>query len=126
MISDISLAVIPRSLQLLAMVSSICLLMVILYLVRKERLKEGYSIIWLGVAATLVFFSFRASWLDWLAHSAGITYTPAAFFLIIVAGLLLLCLHFSLLLCRYDARIRALAQEHALLKEELQRPTLKK
>jgi hypothetical protein len=116
----------PIRLQVIAIAISLLLLLLIIYLVRRERLKEGYSIAWLIVAIAMVIFSLHADLLDWFSKTLGISYAPAALLLISVLGLFLLSINFSLLFCRYDRRIRNLAQEHALLKEELMRDRLKK
>lgn len=113
--------VIEPRLQLLAVVSSGLLLIIIIQLVRKERLKEGYSIWWLVVSVVMLIFSLRANLLQRVAEIFGVSYAPAVLFLIIIGGLLLLSLHYSLLFCRYDKRIRTLAQEHAMLKQEVKK-----
>ena len=113
--------VVPPRLQALAIAVSILLLVGIIQLIRKERLKEGYSIWWLAVAGVMLVFSVWADLLQGFAELVGVSYAPAALFLIIVGGLILLSLHFSLLLCRYDRRIRTLAQEHAMLKLEIEK-----
>lgn len=113
--------VVPPRLQALAIAVSIMLLVGIIQLIRKERLKEGYSIWWLAVAGVMLVFSVWADLLQGFAELVGVSYAPAALFLIIVGGLILLSLHFSLLLCRYDRRIRTLAQEHAMLKLEMEK-----
>lgn len=112
---------VPPDLQIFSIIVSSLLLLVILNLVRSERLKEGYAIVWLLVAAFMVVFSLFAGLLDRFARIVGISYAPAALFLILVGGLFMLSFHFSLLLCRYDTRIRHLAQEHAMLKEVVER-----
>lgn len=110
----------PR-LQALAVIFSLALLVIIIQLVRKERLKEGYSLVWIAVALIMFVFSLYTPMLRDFAGLVGISYTPAGLILIILGGLLLLSLHFSLLFCRFDKRIRRLAQEHAILKEQLLR-----
>lgn len=119
--TDITSGNIPTRLQILAIFGSLFLLISIIQLVRRERLKEGYSIIWLVVASFMVAFSLHAGLLQWFSSLVGISYAPAALFLIALTGLVLLSLHFSLLICRFDKRIRRLAQEHAIMKQELLR-----
>lgn len=119
--NDLFSGVIEPRLQILAIVSSVVLLVTIIQLVRGERLKEGYSIWWLIVAVLMLLFSLKANLLQYVAVLVGVSYAPAVLFLIIIGGLLLLSLHYSLLFCRYDRRIRTLAQEHAMLKEEVEK-----
>ena len=106
-------------LQSLSVFGSIILLLVIIYLIRRGRLKEGYSLIWFGVSAAMVILSIFEGLLNSIARLVGISYAPAVLFLIMVIGLFILAIHFSLLFTRYDRRIRAIAQEYAILKSTL-------
>lgn len=122
MIRDLILSgSVPARTQLIAIIASILLFLFIIHLIRSGRLKEGYSLIWFFIALGTVLLSLFSELLDMLAHFIGIVYVPAVLFLVLLAGLYVLGIHFSLLLHRYDRRIRALAQEHAILKEELTR-----
>ncbi len=110
---------IPVRIQLIAIGSSVLLFWGIIDLIRHNRLKEGYSIIWFLISISVVIFSIFAAVLSWFARLVGISYAPAALFLLLMGGLFLLSLHFSVLVTRYDRRIKELAQEQAILKAEL-------
>jgi len=111
---------IPARLQYIAVILSVSILLFILTLIRQGKLKEGYSLIWFLIALATVIFSLFARILDSFADVVGIDYAPAALFLILVGGLFLLAIHSSMLFTAYDKRIRELAQDHAILKEEVQ------
>lgn len=119
MISDILSGTIPPRIQILALVASAALLANIINLIRREKLKEGYSIIWFFVGLAMVLFSALAGLLDLFASAVGIAYSPAALFLIVTLGLILLSVHFSVLISKHDRQVRELAQETALLKSEI-------
>lgn len=110
---------IPPRIQYIAIGASFGLLFIIIWFIRKGRLKEGYSIIWFLISLGVVVFAFFTGILDLLARLVGISYAPAAILLLLLAGLFLLSLHFSVLVSRYDKRIRTLAQEHAILKADV-------
>ena len=110
----------PARLQYIAVILSVSILLFILTLIRQGKLKEGYSLIWFLIALATVIFSLFARILDSFADVVGIDYAPAALFLILVGGLFLLAIHSSMLFTAYDKRIRELAQDHAILKEEVQ------
>jgi hypothetical protein len=59
--------------------------------------------------------------LDWLANTIGIYYPPSALFLIAIVFVLLLLLHTSTVLTRLTQENKQIAQEVALLKEEVRR-----
>jgi hypothetical protein len=65
----------------------------------------------------MIIFSVLARLLDVFSRAIGIAYAPAALFFILIAGLIVLSIHFSVLLSKYDRRIKELAQEHALLRQ---------
>lgn len=114
---------IPTRVQALAIGSAFVLLLFIIGLIRGGRLKEGYALVWITIPIITLAFAFFSQLLSGLSAAIGIVYPPAAFFLLSMGGLYLLGIHFSLLLHRYDQRIRRLSQEHAILKEELSRQT---
>ena len=112
---------IPPRIQYIAIATSLLLFAGIIYLIRKGRLKEGYSILWFFIALVIVLFSLFTGLLDMLARFTGISYAPAVLFLLLVGGLFLLSLHFSVLATRHDKKLRELAQEHAILKANIER-----
>lgn len=119
MVSVIFTGIIPPRIQAIALGGSLLVLFLILVLIRGGRLKEGYALVWLSIPIITFVFALFPELLQLLAHLFGVAYAPAAFLLVLVSGLYLLNIHFSLLLHRYDKRIRSLAQEHAILKEEM-------
>ena len=105
--------------QVLAVAASVVLLGVVVRLIRTGQLKPGYSIGWFAVGTGMVLFSLFSPLLSVFASLLGISYAPAAFLLVLVAGLFGMALHYSVMVSSHDKKIRALAQEHALLKAEL-------
>lgn len=118
-LSDLLVGTVPSRIQILALVGSLVMVGIVVHLIRQEKLKEGYSIIWFLVGLTMVLFASVTKLLDILASSIGISYSPAALFLILTGGLFILALHFSVLISKHDRQIRALAQENALLRNRL-------
>lgn len=112
---------IPVKIQAIAIGGGAVMLLFIIELIRGGRLKEGYALLWISISAATLAFALFPQLLAALARVFGVVYAPSAFLLVLVSGLYLLGIHFSLLLHRYDQRIRKLAQEHAILKEELNR-----
>jgi hypothetical protein len=104
--------------QVLAVISSLALLAVVVRLIRGGQLKPGYSIGWFAVGAGMVLFSLFSPLLSVFASLLGISYAPAAFLLVLVAGLFFMALHYSVMVSAHDKKIRELAQEHALLRAD--------
>lgn len=105
--------------QWVSILGSAGLLAVVFELVRSRRLQEEYSILWLFTGAVLLLLSCWRGLLDRMAFVVGIHYPPSALFLVGLAFLLLILLHFSVILSSLSERTKKLAQEIALLREEL-------
>ncbi|MNR80350.1 hypothetical protein D3C72_110720 [compost metagenome] len=107
--------------QILSIIGSILLLAFILELLRKRKLREEYSLLWLGGGVLFLVLSLWRDLLTQLSFALGIAYPPAALFLVLIMGAYLMLLHFSLVFSAMSEKTKAMAQEIALLKLELER-----
>jgi hypothetical protein len=88
----------------------------VLELVRRRKLREDYSLLWLVTFGVLVFFAvFPNSLLDGLADMMGIFYPPAALFVVGFGLMLIVLLQFSLVITRLAQQNKQSAQRLALL-----------
>lgn len=106
--------------QILAILGSVCLIIFILNLVRKKRLREEFSILWLMTAFIFLFISIFRPILDKFSYFLGIGYPPAALFLILILGLMMVCIHFSVAISELKETNKKLLQELGLLRAELE------
>ncbi|MFH1681438.1 MAG: DUF2304 domain-containing protein [Candidatus Eisenbacteria bacterium] len=106
--------------QTVSVLGSLLLLLIILEFVRKGRLAEEFSLLWILTAAVLFVLSLWRGVLDLLAGAIGIYYPPSALFLVGFGFVLLLILHFSVVVSRLSRENRELAQQIALLRRELE------
>jgi hypothetical protein len=107
--------------QIISVIGSVALLAFIIQLLRQRRLREEYSLLWLfGGVAFLVLSVFR-DLLTQIAYAVGIAYPPAALFLALIMGAYLMLLHFSMVFSRSAEKHKAMAQEIALLRLEIER-----
>ena len=102
----------------LAVLASTILLLYILEMVRRRRLREEYSILWLTGGVFLLVFSLKKDWLEWAADAAGIYYPPSFLFLIGMFFILLILIHFSITISKLYQMNKKMAQEIALMKAE--------
>jgi hypothetical protein len=102
--------------RILAAVIAIVFMIMILELIRRDRLQERYSVVWfvagLGMLAGAVFPGLLGS----LADLMGVRNTNVALFSVVLLLLLGLALNFSVIMSRQSAQITRLAQERALEK----------
>ena len=104
--------------QIIALLGSLFFLGFIVESIRKRRLREEYSLLWLLFGAIFLLFSLWRWGLETLAGWVGILYAPAALFLILIMVLFVLLFHFSIVLSRLREDVTALVQEVGLLKAE--------
>lgn len=104
--------------QLLSVFGSISLLVLVLYLIRKGYLREGYSLGWLFISLLVFVVSVFGDLLADIAQLTGIYYAPTAIMLVLIFGLILVSIHLSVLSSKHDKQIKDLIQENALLKEK--------
>jgi hypothetical protein len=105
--------------QIVAIVTSIALGGLVLWLISRGRLREETALWWLVAAGVLLLFSLRRDLLTWTAATLGIFYPPSVLLLGIILAGTLLALHFSIALSRLSDQNKRLAQELALLAQRL-------
>jgi hypothetical protein len=105
--------------KILAIGGSGAILVLVIELVRRGRLKERYSLLWLLASIVMLVFAFSRGLLETASHLLGILYPPSFLFLIAFFFLLLITLHFSTVISRLSEQNKRLAQEIALLRQEL-------
>ncbi|MDD5145059.1 MAG: DUF2304 domain-containing protein [Candidatus Pacebacteria bacterium] len=101
--------------QILSILGSISITLILIELVKSRRLKESYSLLWFAIAFVFLVFSVWRDLLELLAKALGIGYAPAALFLILIIGLYLVSLHYSVVISRLSERTKNLNQEIGIL-----------
>jgi len=106
-------------LTLAIFVGALALLMMVLELVRRRRLEEQYSLLWLGTAAALVVLALSRDAWDRLAVAVGIAYPPTALFIVGFVAMMMILLHFSTVISKLTRQNRQAAQEIGRLRWQL-------
>jgi len=100
--------------RIIAAILAVAFMVLILELIRRDRLQERYSVVWfvagLGMLAGAAFPGLLAL----VADAMGVRDTNVALFSIVLLLLLGLALNFSVIMSRQAAQITRLAQERAL------------
>jgi hypothetical protein len=107
--------------DVVSVVGSLAILAAVVALAATGRLKPRHALLWLAAAASLVVVSVWRELIDIVGDVFGIAYKPALLFLGAIVFLMLILLHTSVVVSRLTERTRRLAQELALLREELTR-----
>lgn len=101
--------------QVFAIIASVALLLSILELIRRRKLREEYSFIWLGSASVFLFFSIWRGAFEALGQFFGIAYRPALLILMVLVSGFLILVRFSVVISTLTSENKRLAQELALL-----------
>ena len=105
--------------QIVAIAGSVLFLLLVLELVRRRRLAEEYSALWIIAALALLGASIRRDLIDRTAAWLGIYYGPAVLLLGLVVVVSAVLLWMSVILSRQQAQIDQLIEEAAILSAEL-------
>lgn len=106
--------------QVVAIVFSVSVYIGVIDLIRRRKLKEQYSLLWLTSTAVLLVLSLWRDLLHKISHLAGVEYPPALLFLIAFLFLLVIVLHYSVVISDLSEKNKKLAQEIGLLKARWQ------
>jgi len=107
--------------RILAAIIAIAFMLLILELIRRDRLQERYSVIWFVAGLGMLAGAAFPGLLELVADLMGVRDTNVALFSIVLLLLLGLALNFSVLMSRQADQITRLAQELALEKARAQR-----
>ena len=102
--------------RIIAAVLAVAFMVLILDLIRRDRLQERYSVVWFVAGLGMLVGAAFPGLLELVADAMGVRDTNVALFSIVLFFLLGLALNFSVIMSRQAAQITRLAQERALEK----------
>ncbi len=104
--------------QVFAFLVAIAGFVVILLLVRRDRLKERFALIWLTIGVGMLALVAARPLLDRISDALGIAEGTTTLFLLAILFLLGLILHMSVTISVLEERVRTLAEEVALTRAD--------
>lgn len=105
--------------QALGITISMIMLVYIIYLIRKKKLKEEYAILWIVIIIVFLIFSIFRGLIDFISNLLGIFYQPASLFIILIIGLFLLSLHFTIVISDLKTKINTMVTTLTLLEDKM-------
>lgn len=108
--------------RILAIAGSIAVLLGVLELVRRRRLKEEYSVLWVLTSVVLLVLALWYGLLLKITKAIGAVLPSSTLFFFGLIFVMLMLLHFSVRVSELERRITALVQELGLLGAERQDP----
>jgi hypothetical protein len=119
----------PIALRIIAIIISLSLLIITFELIRREKLKERYSLLWIATALSIFILSLWTKILDAIALFIGVRIPSNALFFIGTTFLMLIIFYLTVVVSELSKKNERLAQEITLFKkrmEELERSCGKK
>jgi tellurite resistance protein TehA-like permease len=104
--------------KVVALIFGIGMLILIIDLVRRRKLREEYSWLWLMTGGGILLLTLWFDLLTWLTHLIGAITPSSTIFLFAFLFLILISLHFSVVISRLTDRNKELAQRYGLLEME--------
>ena len=101
--------------RILAAVCGIALLIVIIELVRRRKLKEEYSWLWIAAGVVILLIGLNYGLLVWITNLIGAGWTSSTLFFFGIMFVVALSLQFSVKISRLETQLKNLAQQMALL-----------
>ena len=105
--------------QVVSLAVSVLLLLVVFELVRRRKLTEEYSFLWILCALALVLLSIRRDILHATARWLGVYYPPALLLMVLILMVFVASLCFSVIVSRQRQQIERLIEETAILAAEV-------
>lgn len=108
----------PR-IQAVIVIASLTLLLVVLNMVRRQHVREQYSLLWIAAAVILLLCTVFIRFVDRLSFAVGVFYPPAFLLMIAVLLLVVLQVHFSVVISSLREQNKTLIQHLGILENEL-------
>ncbi|MBI5102228.1 MAG: DUF2304 domain-containing protein [Nitrospirae bacterium] len=104
---------------LFATAVNLVIFFMVIELVRRNRLKERYSLLWIFASVVMFWFSVSRQSLHFVAGLIGIQYPPSLIFLIGLIFMVLINIHFSTVISELSEKNKTLVQDLALLADRV-------
>jgi hypothetical protein len=106
--------------QIITAIGAVLLALYVLDLVRRRKLSEEYSLLWVISTVVVAALGFSTPLLVWVSRELGIVQENSTVFAFGLAFSMAMLLHVSVRLSRLGQETQTLAREIALLRHELE------
>jgi hypothetical protein len=106
--------------KIFAIVASILIMIIVVELVRRRRLREEYSWLWLLTGAVIILLVVWYDLLLFITHLIGAIAPTTTLFIFGLLFLMLISLHYSLQISKLSHQVKEMAQQLTLLKGQVE------
>ncbi len=107
------------SIYTIAIIFSILFLLVIIELVRKNKLSERYSLIWILFGIIMLVLSSSPVFIENIAFMIDIKYAPSLLFILGLFFLIVYSLQMTMVISQQSKKIIRLTQEMSILRDNI-------
>jgi hypothetical protein len=107
--------VIPVRIQIASIIGSLAFLYFIARLIKRGKLREEYSILWIACTVLLLVFSFWREGLHVIAQLLGVVYPPSLVFMGAIFAIIIFLVHLSIVVSKLQQQLKKVAQDMALV-----------
>lgn len=111
----------PITQKIVAIFIAISIFVVILELVRRRKLMEEYSWLWLLTGVGLIILTLWYGLLIRITHLIGAVTPTSGLFFFAIIFLMFVCLQFSVKISKLTNQVKNLTQELTIIKPEIER-----
>jgi hypothetical protein len=108
--------------QVITAIGAVLLALYVLDLVRRRRLSEEYSVLWVISTTLVAVLGFSTPFLTWISRELGMVGENSTVFAVGLAFTMAMLLHLSTRVSRLGQENQALARELALLRQRFEDP----
>ncbi|MDY6972042.1 MAG: DUF2304 domain-containing protein [Thermodesulfobacteriota bacterium] len=105
--------------KIVAILIAVAIFTIIIELVRRRRLREEYSWLWLVTGFIIILMTVKYELLLGITNLIGAVLPVSTLFFFSIIFLILLCLQFSVRISRLTDRLKNVTQELTILKAEM-------
>jgi hypothetical protein len=102
--------------KIFAIIASILIMLLVVELVRRRRLREEYSWLWLLTGGIIILLVVWYDLLVFITHLIGAIAPTTTLFLFGLLFLMLISLHYSIQISKLSHQVKEMAQQLTLLK----------
>ena len=111
----------PLQQKFFAIIISLSLLVFIIELVRRKKLREEYSWLWLLTGTIILILALWYDLLQWMTSLIGAGLPTSTLFFLGLVFLILIAIQFSVKVSALHTQVKNLGQENGLLKNRIEK-----
>jgi hypothetical protein len=109
-----------KAVTVFAVLVALAVAVVVVLYVRRRRLKEQYSLLWLALSVAMLVLAAFGDLTEWAADRLDVYYAPSILFFLGLAFVAVMLFHYSLEISRLSDENRQLAQDLTLMRGRLE------